>query len=325
MPDIQNDAMRRSMLGFGCGSVLGRVGRSASLHAMAAAWDAGITLFDTARSYGFGKAEAVLGEFLKGKRDKAVVYTKYGISPEKPSPLKRFAVPAARAALKLPGIAGLKRGAINRQVKYGQFGVQGLRESLETSLRELQTDFIDVLFLHEATVDTIHDDELVAELSAIIRAGKVLRVGVYGRKNVIAEALKAGDEVLSVMQFGADYFDPEIGGFQREKAAETLLIGNHPFGSKERMERFRAALSRLSHEEETPSTLREILREDTWPMLLRAMFGVVLNGSGLHALVFSMMREDHLRANVRAIEENRFSSAEIALIRSYLLRSIEHI
>jgi len=43
---------------------------------MNTAWDKGITLFDTARSYGFGEAEAVLGEFLQGSGDRAVVATK---------------------------------------------------------------------------------------------------------------------------------------------------------------------------------------------------------------------------------------------------------
>src|SRR5580658_10577636 len=89
---------RTSALGFGCGSVMGRVGRGASLRAMNAAWEAGITLFDTARSYGFGEAEAVLGEFLRGKREQAVVATKFGIAPRKLSPLKRVAVPIVRAA-----------------------------------------------------------------------------------------------------------------------------------------------------------------------------------------------------------------------------------
>jgi len=45
---------------------------------MGVGWDAGIRFFDTARSYGFGEAEGVLGDFLKGKRDQAVVATKPG-------------------------------------------------------------------------------------------------------------------------------------------------------------------------------------------------------------------------------------------------------
>jgi hypothetical protein len=41
------------------------------------AWEAGITLFETARSYGFGRAEALLSEFLRGRRDQITVITKY--------------------------------------------------------------------------------------------------------------------------------------------------------------------------------------------------------------------------------------------------------
>jgi aryl-alcohol dehydrogenase-like predicted oxidoreductase len=88
--------MRESVLGFGCGSVMGRVGKAASLRAMNAAWDAGITFFDTARAYGFGEAEGVLGEFLKGKRERAVIATKYGIVPQRLSAVKKIAVPLVR-------------------------------------------------------------------------------------------------------------------------------------------------------------------------------------------------------------------------------------
>src|ERR1700690_1778760 len=124
--------IRTSLLGFGCGSVLGRVGRGASLRAMGTAWDEGITLFDTARSYGYGEAEAVLGEFLSGKRERAVVATKFGIAPQQLSGLKRAAVPMVRAALQVPGVRGLlRRGGGARQVEYGEFTVTGLRASLE--------------------------------------------------------------------------------------------------------------------------------------------------------------------------------------------------
>src|ERR1035438_659811 len=169
--------IKTSVLGFGCGSVLGRVGRTASLHAMKVAWDAGITLFDSARSYGYGDAEAVLGEFLLGKRDEAVVATKFGITPVRPSALKRAAIPAVRAAIHVPGVRGLLRRESKRDVMPGHFTVAGLRASLESSLRQLRTDRVDVLFLHEATARAIQQQDPMAELHALIQAGKVLRVG----------------------------------------------------------------------------------------------------------------------------------------------------
>lgn len=309
------------MLGFGCGSVLGRVGRAASLRAMASAWDRGITLFDTARSYGYGNAEGVLGEFLKGKRERAVIATKFGLAPENAGAWKRSAIRVSRVALTVPGLAKLKRGTLHRDVRFGQFSVQGLRSSLETSLRELRTDYIDVLFLHEATLEAIHQDELMEEIGAMVRAGKVLRVGVYGRKEVIAEALMIGPAVLTVMQYGADFFDPLVAQFARDNTRGALLIGNHPFGSEQRLARLRAMLRQLAHEEDTEAELRTKLQDDSWKMLLEAIFAIALKESGLNAIVFSMMRDDHLRANLRALEQNRFTAAETAMIRGRLLRS----
>lgn len=316
-------AMRTSVLGFGCGSVLGRVGRGTSLRAMGTAWDAGIRLFDTARSYGFGEAEAVLGEFLRGKREQAVIATKYGIAPQRQSAVKRVAVPVARAAMRVPGVRGMLRGGGggSKEVTYGQFSVEGLRESVETSLRALQTDRVDVLFLHEATTAVLQQQELMRELDAMVQAGKVLRVGLYASAGVVAEGMAHGPATLTAMQFGGDVFDPAAAGVLAENPRGMLLIANHPFGSVERMTRVALAMVAMSKDELTPVELREKLRGADWSAVLEAVLGVILEGTEAHALVFSMMRADHLKANVRAVEECRFTADELGLIRKRLLGS----
>jgi aryl-alcohol dehydrogenase-like predicted oxidoreductase len=72
--------MRISVLGFGCASAMSRYGTRATLRSMEAAFEAGINYFDAARSYGFGEAEHVLGCFAKGRRDRIVLATKFGIA-----------------------------------------------------------------------------------------------------------------------------------------------------------------------------------------------------------------------------------------------------
>jgi aryl-alcohol dehydrogenase-like predicted oxidoreductase len=300
---------------------LGRVGRGASLRAMGTAWDEGITLFDTARSYGFGEAEAVLGEFLRGKREQAIVATKFGILPQRQSALKRVAVSVARAAMQVPGVRGLKRSRGSHEVTYGQFSVAGLRESLETSLRELRTDRVDVLFLHEATAAAMRQQELMAELDALVEAGKVLRVGLYAGANVVAEGMTNGPATLSAMQFGGNYFDPVVAGFGQKNSRGMFLIANHPFGGEQRVARTKAVLAAMSTDETVPAELRDKVRGADWQAVLEAILGVVLGGTGTHVLVFSMMDQEHLRANVRAIEKSRFNSAELVLIRRRLLGS----
>lgn len=309
------------MLGFGCGSVLGRVGRGASLRAMCTAWDEGITLFDTARSYGYGGAEAVLGEFLRGKREQAIVVTKFGIIPQRQSALKRVVVPLARAAMQVPWGRGLKRSRGSREVTYGQFTVAGLRESIQTSLRELRTDRVDVLFLHEATASAMHQQELMAELDALVQSGKILRVGLYAGADVIAEGMTNGPATLTAMQFGGNYFDPVVAGFAQQNPRGVFLIANHPFGGEQRVARTKAVLAAMSSDESVPVELRDKLRNADWQAVLEAVLGVILDAIGTHVLVFSMMDQEHLRANARAIENSRFRSAELELIRRRLLSS----
>jgi len=311
--------VRTSVLGFGCGSVLGRVGRGASLRAMNAAWDAGITLFDTARSYGFGEAEAVLGEFLRGKREQAIVATKFGIAPQSLSALKRAAIPMVRATLQAPGVRNLLHRRGSHPAVFGQFSPAGLRASLDESLCQLGTDRVDVLFLHEATASSMLQQDLMAELNMLVEAGKVLRVGLYAGVDVIAEGLVKGPEPLSAMQFGVNPFDPVVAGFRDLNRRGMLMIANHPFGGEQRVERIRAALGAMSVDETVPAELRDRLRDFDRQVVLEAILGMALNGTGVHALVFSMMQEGHLRANCRALESGRFTGADLALMREHML------
>ena len=313
--------LRASILGFGCGSVMGRTGRAASLRAMTAAWDAGITLFDTARSYGFGEAEAVLGEFLRGKRDQAVVATKYGVAPRRLSPVKRLAVPIVRAAKTLPVVGSrLRRGGAS-PVVHGEFSVAGLRTSLETSLRQLKTDRVDVLFLHEATAAVLEQDALMAELEGFVRAGKILRVGLYGPAAVCEVGLASGPEVLQAMQFGADIFDPIAMGLAGRNRRAALMIGNHPFGSEDRMSRVAATLAAMAVDDAVPEELRDKLCGLDSERVLEALLGMNLDGAGVDALVFSMMDERHLRRNVKAVEMCRFGRDELETMLARMLAS----
>jgi aryl-alcohol dehydrogenase-like predicted oxidoreductase len=298
---------------------MGRLGRGDSLRAMNIAWDQGITLFDTARSYGFGEAEAVLGEFLHGKRVQATVATKFGINPQKLTAFERAAVPVVRAARKSPRFRKYFVESGISEVALPEFTVEGMRASLECSLRQLQTDYVDVLFLHEATADVLRQHDLMEALDRLVQAGKVRRVGLYADTSVVAEGIGSGPATLSAMQFGANPFDPVVAAIPRHNQRGLLLIGNHPFGGEQRVTLVQATLEAISSDETTPVELREKLRYADWETITEAIFGVVLNGTGIHALVFSMMQEDHLRANVRAVESDRFTIEDLALIRERLL------
>ncbi|WP_276199514.1 aldo/keto reductase [Chelatococcus sp. XZ-Ab1] len=108
--------------------------------------EAGLNLFDTADVYSDGASEEVLGEAIRGRRDKVLISTK-------------TALPMGEG----PNDAGSSRA---RLVK-----------ATEDALRRLGTDYIDLLQLHAFDAGT-PVEEVLATLDALVRAGKVRYVGV---------------------------------------------------------------------------------------------------------------------------------------------------
>ena len=116
------------------------------IRAIHAAMDLGVNFFDTAANYGAGHSEAVLGQALKGKRDKVVIATKFG-------------------------------HIVNEEKKtvYGDPDqiIKNVRTDVENSLRRLQTDFIDIYQLHEGGYDPKLALELQPVLEELVAAGKI--------------------------------------------------------------------------------------------------------------------------------------------------------
>lgn len=139
-----------------------------SLATMHAALDAGINFFDTADMYGFGKAETIVGEAVKGRRDSVYIATKFGYQWEQFGPAC---------------------GAEPR-IYSGQF----VRDAIEGSLRRLGTDYIDLYQAHNCPPEVLASDEWWEEMGALVTEGKIRAVGVtvgpgdYGTPDAIEAA-----------------------------------------------------------------------------------------------------------------------------------------
>jgi aryl-alcohol dehydrogenase-like predicted oxidoreductase len=313
---LESSVIRTPALGFGCSAVMGRVGRKASLAALSAAYDAGVIFFDTARSYGYGESEALLGEFTRGRRDQVLLSTKFGIRPAAASPLKRVAKPLARALLRLaPSARRTMQVQLASMSSPGHFSVAALHESLEASLRALRTDYVDFLFLHEAPVSVLQQDDLFAALRKLVAAGKVRRFGIASKPEVIEAAIEARLPGLRTVQFPCDLFNMRLADRSWEADRDILAIANHPFGGAAGIAAGKALLTRLASAPETPAMLREKLMPMNDAMLSDVVLNTITRDTGVQVVVPSMLRLDHLRANVAAMEHSRFSSDEIRWLR----------
>ncbi|NEO21447.1 aldo/keto reductase [Moorena sp. SIO4A5] len=143
--------MKTTKLGFGCAPILGRVDKRKSIQALKIAYEEGINYFDIARSYGWGEAESILGNFLvqnKIPRDSVEITTKFGLVP-KNNRLIRLSKNIARKVISInPKTQTLVKSAASQVAPKIDFSVDTAKTSLEKSLKSLRTDYIDNILLH---------------------------------------------------------------------------------------------------------------------------------------------------------------------------------
>ena len=189
------------VLGFGCSSLTG-TGRKDADRLLGTAFDAGVRHFDVARHYGYGEAEKILGTFLKTRRAEVTITTKFGIDPPQRAGALRIALRAGRQIVRLlPAARKVMQRRAQSFVKSGKFSATDARASLETSLRELGTDFIDFFLLHDYAADDPVSQETVAFLEDAVKTGKIRNFGLGTGIHSIVQALSAQAELCQVIQF----------------------------------------------------------------------------------------------------------------------------
>jgi aryl-alcohol dehydrogenase-like predicted oxidoreductase len=144
--------LKASILGLGALHFGAYLGETESIDLIHRAHDAGINLIDTGPLYGNGDSEAIVGRAIKGRRDRFLITTKAGL---------------ARRVLD-DGSFGVEVVALTREE---------IRRALESSLRAIGTDYIDLFQLHAFDPTTPLEESLEA-LSALLREGSIRAIGI---------------------------------------------------------------------------------------------------------------------------------------------------
>jgi aryl-alcohol dehydrogenase-like predicted oxidoreductase len=289
-----------SRLGFGCGGVMGRVGRGQSLRAIAAALDGGITHFDVARLYGYGEAEALVGEALAGRRDKVVIASKFGLTATRAAGALRALKPLAqKLAASVPGARSMMRSLVGVATQPAdRFSLASARTSLDQSLAALKTDYLDIFFLHDCMAGDL-GDELAGFLGDQVTAGKIRAWGVASDVNTVASLyLKHGDRLI--YQFPNSLSVPNAA---RLPAGDPRFICHSPFAGSAGVA---AALA------------GRVAGDDTY----RAMLGCAMKAPNVAVVLCSMLDGAHLRANLDAVALPRFDDEELAAFSAMMAGSI---
>ncbi len=195
--------VRLSALGFGCMTLIGWYGTRNDEEARAtllSALDRGVTHLDTAASYQLGDNEKFLGASIRGRREGLFLATKYGIT----------------------------RNAQGQLVIDNQ--PQSLREAVDSSLRRLGTDRIELFYLHRIDRDT-PIEESVGTLADLVRAGKIRHIGL---SECSVQTLRRAHAVHPVAAVQSEYSlwsrEPEQGILPACRELGVGLVAYSPLG-----------------------------------------------------------------------------------------------
>ncbi|MDZ5609078.1 aldo/keto reductase [Bacillus pseudomycoides] len=204
---LQKAGLQVSQIGLGTNAVGGHnlfsnVNEQEGTKMIEEAIRQGVTFIDTADAYGVGRSEELIGQTIKGKRQDVVLATKGGIQH-------------------------LFKGStcINNEPNY-------LRSAVENSLRRLQTDYIDLYYLHFTNPETMYIDS-IGELVRLKEEGKIRSIGISNvNLTQLKEANQFGD--IDVLQSPYNMLDrtaeKELLPYCIEKGISFIPYGPLAFG-----------------------------------------------------------------------------------------------
>ena len=196
-----------SAIGLGCMNLSHAYGAPVSAEqgerVLLGALDAGVTLFDTAALYGFGANETLVGKVFKPHRHKFILASKCGMQ-----------------GVDVTGDGKLVRVIDGRSAT--------LQKTLESSLRRLQTDVIDLYYLHRWD-KTVPIEDSVGALADMVRKGHIRSIGL---SEVSSETLRKGHAVHPIAAVQTEYSlwtrNPEIAVLQACKELGTAFVAFSP-------------------------------------------------------------------------------------------------
>lgn len=306
------------VIGFGCSS-LTSVDEKTAQRLLGTAFDAGVRHFDVARYYGYGEAEGRLGKFIKSRRAEITITTKFGIEPPRRTHALRLAMQAGRRLVQLvPAARSFLRSRAQGLVTGGAFSANDARVSLETSLRELGTEYIDFYLLHNYVASEGQSDELLTFLAGAVESGKIRSFGMgTGIENILA-GLQTQPELCAILQFENSVITRNVERLPAAGARRFLITHGALSGGYLAVSSFLQSHRDVERQWSKDLALDCSKQETISALMLN--YSVESNANGL--VLFSSRDRARVAGNVKAVLDPAVSSGQIALFGRLVERDV---
>jgi aryl-alcohol dehydrogenase-like predicted oxidoreductase len=314
-----------SAIGLGCsslGGVLDRESESQSLRTVRMALDRGINFFDTADAYSMGRSEELLGQAVRGQRDRVVIATKGG---SRFSPAWKAIVDSRSALVPLRKVLKpFKRyfNLVRHTQKRYDYSPSHLRRALETSLKRLDTDYIDLYQIYNPTRADLEAGAFIDTLERFKREGKIRYYGIacHNAEDALQCLRYPG---VSAVQLAISLADQEaldnvvprlveegVGVIGCEPLAQGFLTTNTGRTLAEESARGR---SQIRSRQQRASQFKFLIRPDR--TLAQAAMQFAIRVPGISSVIPGMILPKQLEENLGALTATPLTQDELQRIR----------
>ena len=301
-----------SQIGFGCVQLTTHRERSEAIQILEHAFLQGITYFDVSRIYGFGRAEGILGEFLRGKRQQVTVATKFGIQPPSGLAGNRRVINLVKRLLRpFPSLLQRAQRRGSEMVQSGVFTPENAVLSLETSLRELGTDSVDVFLLHEASLSDAQSEPLIEALRGQVDRGTIRCFGVASSFHNLRDDASLLPSAYQVVQFEDNAVARNLA---RLKHREGRALVTHSIFQP--LDAIRRAVSDQPAIAVEYSSKMNLDLADTG-VLASLLLQSALRANSSGVVLFSSVNPERISSNVREAESLGYEDSQISIFSEF--------
>ncbi len=304
---LANSNIQTSILGFGCAGLMGAGSESERMSLLSTVLAEGVSHFDVAPYYGYGEAEAMLGRFSQSCRDKLTITTKFGIQPpQNITGIKAITAIARKIAKVNPFLRKILTQQGNKLIKTNVFGVNEAEKSLESSLRSLKTDYIDIYLLHDCQLVDTQSPELLIFLEDAVKAGKIRAFGIGTDIQQVQLITNSQPQFSHLIQFEHNIVDRNL---EKIKPVENQSIITH----RAIATRFQQINNFLQLNPETSQQWSRNLNQDlnNSDTLAQLMLNYAVQNNSNGITLFSSQKCHRVCQNIRSVSQSLYSQAQI--------------